>query len=52
MKLEKRTELWRKKILASFVNLCHYREKVLKQVVAMVGTMCVTEAVERPLVFD
>lgn len=53
MELEERIVVWRKKIIASFVNLCHYREKILNQVVAMVGTMCVTgEAVERPQVFD
>lgn len=53
LKLGERIEVWRKKIVASFVILCHYREKILYQLVAMVGTMCVTgEVVDRPLVFD
>lgn len=53
MELEEWIEEKRKKMIASFVILCHVREKILNQLVAMVVTVCAAgEAVNRLLVFD
>jgi len=53
MQLKEWIEEWKKKMIASFVIVCHDREKILYQLVTVVVTLCVAgKAVTRLLVFD